>query len=167
MANYCYVENGEVVEKCDVLPSSWRNVSGLDRSGQDEALLNSLGWYSVTKVTVDCDPETQFIADYQYVLQGNTVLETPIIQARTDNPPSVDLKSAWMGNLRNVRDMLLSQCDWTQTVDIQSARSATWIQNWAAYRQSLRDLPASYENTTITSLTTPVNWPSAPSSGPE
>ena len=40
-------------------------------------------------------------------------------------------------NVREERDRLLSQSDWTQLADAQVDKSA-----WAAYRQALRDIPA-------------------------
>ena len=44
--------------------------------------------------------------------------------------------------IRAMRNMLLQQSDWTQVADapINSATKALW----AAYRQQLRDLPATY-----------------------
>ena len=40
---------------------------------------------------------------------------------------------------RKIRDKLLAECDWTQTIDspLNTAKKATW----ATYRQSLRDIP--------------------------
>lgn len=39
-------------------------------------------------------------------------------------------------NIRDRRDVLLSQCDWTQVADAPVDQAA-----WATYRQSLRDVP--------------------------
>lgn len=41
--------------------------------------------------------------------------------------------------IRSERDFLLSECDWTQTVDVPL--SAEKKAQWAAYRQALRDVP--------------------------
>ncbi len=46
-------------------------------------------------------------------------------------------KIAALIRLRIRRDRLLSACDWTQAVDAPVDRD-----EWAAYRQALRDLPA-------------------------
>lgn len=53
--------------------------------------------------------------------------------------------------VRGRRDSLLSQSDWTQAADAPVDQAA-----WAAYRQSLRDIPsqAGFPNT--------VNWPVEP-----
>lgn len=39
-------------------------------------------------------------------------------------------------SVREQRDALLAECDWTQTIDAPVNREA-----WAAYRQALRDVP--------------------------
>ena len=46
--------------------------------------------------------------------------------------------------LRNKRNELLKQSDWTQVND--SPLSDSKKQKWATYRQSLRDLPATYQS---------------------
>ena len=54
---------------------------------------------------------------------------------RTDNTLEI---------LRNKRNELLRQSDWTQVND--SPLSDSKKQEWATYRQSLRDLPATYQS---------------------
>lgn len=56
--------------------------------------------------------------------------------------------------IRQQRDQLLSSCDWTQLPDVSIPNKA----DWAAYRQSLRD---------ITDQIDPYNivWPTQPSNG--
>ncbi len=61
----------------------------------------------------------------------------------------------YIGALRNVRDILLRESDWTQFTD--SPLSESKKNEWKTYRQSLRDLPATEsdpENPT---------WPTMPS----
>lgn len=55
-------------------------------------------------------------------------------------------------NLRSQRNALLASSDWTQAADAPVDAKA-----WAAYRQALRDLPA-----TIKDPTQPVDWPTPP-----
>ena len=43
-----------------------------------------------------------------------------------------------MKQLRNKRDQLLSDSDWTQASDVALANKSDWV----TYRQTLRDLPA-------------------------
>jgi hypothetical protein len=60
-----------------------------------------------------------------------------------------------MQSLRSQRDALLAQSDWTQMPDIPLTDAKK--QEWATYRQALRDLPA---NTTDPANPT---WPTQPS----
>lgn len=50
------------------------------------------------------------------------------------------IKSLW-DQIRNKRNLLLSQSDWTQLID--APLSASEKQEWRVYRQQLRDLPKS------------------------
>lgn len=43
MANWIYVENGEIVSRQDILPQTWNNISNLHALSKEE--LKGLGWY--------------------------------------------------------------------------------------------------------------------------
>ena len=43
-------------------------------------------------------------------------------------------------NMRQMRNLLLADSDWTQTADDPTGKAA----EWATYRQALRDFPASW-----------------------
>lgn len=45
----------------------------------------------------------------------------------------------WVERMRNYRNRLLAQSDWTQLADAPVDREA-----WATYRQALRDFPATW-----------------------
>ena len=45
----------------------------------------------------------------------------------------------WFERMRNHRDRLLKESDWTQVADSPVNREA-----WATYRQALRDFPATW-----------------------
>lgn len=84
----------------------------------------------------------------QYITQrydgkGNLISET-----RVDATPE-DIAREWEG-IRQERNRLLSECDWTQTPDATADKQA-----WLVYRQALRD---------ITTQTDPINivWPVPP-----
>lgn len=76
------------------------------------------------------------------------------------NDERADMLAFWAVNaydesmtmLRRQRDALLAASDWTQVSDAPVDAKA-----WAAYRQELRDFPA-----TITDPTAEVNWPEPP-----
>jgi hypothetical protein len=59
-----------------------------------------------------------------------------------------------MAYLRHVRDVLIGLTDWTQATD--SPLSEEQRQAWAAYRQSLRDLPESWSGDGT------IPWPQIP-----
>jgi hypothetical protein len=42
--------------------------------------------------------------------------------------------------LRDVRNWMLQQTDWTQSQDIRAIRGAEWCTAWDEYRQALRDM---------------------------
>lgn len=146
MANFVLIENNEIVEYHDLLPKTWKNVSGLSLAKDDDEFLNSLGWYKVSKVELYPIEGMQYIDGYSYTFEDNKVYETPIIKnsAIPDPEPEKtpeELFEIALTELRIKRDNLLIESDWTQLADIQSTYSEIWKTNWATYRQQLRDLP--------------------------
>ena len=143
MANFAFVENNEIIERHDLLPQAWRNVSGLHILKDNEETLNSLGWYTVTKVFTNYNTNLQYIDGYTYTFENNKVYETPILKDIT--PPiektQEELFNIALKELRITRDRLLVESDWTQLADVQSIHDNNWKTAWANYRQQLRDLP--------------------------
>jgi len=60
---------------------------------------------------------------------------------------------AWAA-LRTSRNLLLTDCDWTQLSDAQL--TSAQVTEWQTYRQALRDLPATTVDPTV------VEWPTPP-----
>ena len=50
-------------------------------------------------------------------------------------------KSFWTFDLKEKRNQLLAECDWTQNRDVSLANDT----EWAAYRQALRDITDNYD----------------------
>ena len=67
----------------------------------------------------------------------------------------------WLERMRLRRDALLATSDWTQTVDAPVDKAA-----WAAYRQALRDFPATWEPSAVADFPNPPGYvePEAPAS---
>ena len=65
-----------------------------------------------------------------------------------------------LNHIRNRRNRLLFECDWTQTVDCVLTNK----EDWKIYRQTLRDLPSN-SNPTIDANgnITNISWPTKPS----
>lgn len=59
----------------------------------------------------------------------------------------------WLERMRLRRDALLAACDWTQHLDAPVDRAA-----WAAYRQALRDFPATWEPGPIADFPNPPGY---------
>lgn len=152
MANYCYVENNEIKEMYDQLPKNWKNISGLDLSKNDKEFLKSVGWYIIEKEVIYYDEKKQRIIDYEYKFENDIVYEIPKIINYSESEISGQLESRkqnFYNFLRQQRNNLLRESDWTQTTDIQSIKSIEWIEKWKNYRQSLRDLPTRYNEESI------------------
>lgn len=85
----------------------------------------------------------------------------------TQTPPVVVPKiktntADYAALIRKVRNRKLLSSDWTQGADspLSDAKKA----EWAAYRQALRDITDTYNNSTVTSMTefNSIVWPEQP-----
>ena len=79
MANYAYVQNNVPIEFYDLLPKSWKNVSGLNNI-KDEEYLKSIGWYKIIKNEINYDNSCERIISYNYTFENNNVYETPLLE---------------------------------------------------------------------------------------
>jgi tyrosyl-tRNA synthetase len=83
--------------------------------------------------------------------QTGEITEIKLTAEEIAQAEAAGIESA-LENLREERDKLLAESDWTQNRDVILSNDA----EWAAYRQALRDLPAN-----TTDPTNPV-WPTKP-----
>ena len=60
--------------------------------------------------------------------------------------------------LREKRDILLRETDWTQYRDVTLSNDS----DWQTYRQSLRDLPSTASPTLVNGVLSNVTWPTKP-----
>ena len=97
------------------------------------------------------DALTQKLVPCAPVLEGDFVY-TVAVASLTAEEIQANKDSA-MAQLRANRNNLLLQCDWTQIPDCTLPNKA----EWATYRQSLRDFPA-----TVSDARLPVEWPHDP-----
>ena len=83
-------------------------------------------------------------------------VEKDEFKSKVDSQLSIVLLS----HIRNRRNRLLFECDWTQTVDCVLTNK----EDWTIYRQTLRDLPSN-SNPTIDANgnITNISWPTKPS----
>ena len=162
MAEWVHVENNEIKEYHDQLPKSWKHISGLDKA--DDSFLLSQGWYRVVKNYASFDTNTHEVIGYQYEVLSDRVVETLRLRAFTQediNNRNREKRDNFYSALRAERNRLLQESDWTQVVDLQALKSQQWIDSWRTYRQSLRDLPAQYENIENYDSVS-ISWPTEP-----
>lgn len=161
MANWVYVENGQIIEYHDLLPKNWRHVSGLDLSLDNLEFLKSLGWYKVIQNHTEYDNNQYKLNGFNYSLQEDFVIETSDLILITQEEKDLALnynKYSFLHDLRRRRNELLSLSDWTQLQDVIDSHSEQWNETWKLYRQSLRDLPQVYQDKDPC----PINWPPIP-----
>ena len=93
------------------------------------------------------------MADPRYkVVDGEYIeLTAEEIQELEDRKAAADLDFTFV---RSQRDAMLRDTDWTQIAD--ASLGAHTAEEWAAYRQELRDLPAGF------SKVSEVVWPTPP-----
>lgn len=90
--------------------------------------------------TTNASIEDFILEDGQSIIEGiYEVSEYKIIDASP-----VEQSIDFWETIRLQRNELLNQSDWTQVND--SPLSDSKKQEWATYRQSLRDLPATYQS---------------------
>jgi hypothetical protein len=164
MANFVHIENNTILEYHDKIPKNWKNISGLDLMTPEQQL--SLGWYPVTNLSDAHNSDTHYIAGYTYDIFTDHVVQTPQIIAYTEE--EVETRRIQRNNevqqqLRAQRNTLLAESDWTQVLDVLELYGTEWATAWKTYRQQLRDLPETYENTELEDLQS-VAWPTPPQS---
>ena len=109
---------------------------------------------------VDCASaaDVPVLDDGQQVVSGNqgegTMLVSGVVSAASGDAFNL-YNERLLTDIRFQRNKLLSKCDWTQFND--SPLTDAKKQEWATYRQALRDLPANTDD--------PANpvWPIQPS----
>jgi hypothetical protein len=116
-------------------------------------ILSDFFVYNVEVVSVDID------ADYQHnysegtpIQSGSIYVQNWIITDATSNEIEQRKEEKWT-EIRETRNNLLTECDWTQMGDTPIDGSK--LTEWQSYRQSLRD---------ITNQSNPfeITWPTKP-----
>ena len=160
MSKYAYVENGEVVKEYNVLPKSWKNISGFNLLEGDIDALIQHGWYRLSYAPPVYDSNTSYISGYTYTVQSDIVTKFGVVSDYT--PEEIEqIKDRFFTKLRRMRDQKLAECDWTMMVDVRAQQTAEWITAWETYRQELRDLPQTLAGTTDFNIDNVV-WPTIP-----
>jgi hypothetical protein len=179
MANYAHIEDNKITGVYDLVPENWRNVSNFYVLYESEpTIVRELGWRTITKAPYEYDPETQLLMDPTYDIIDDEVIEYREVKDRiatSVTEPTVitysdaellnikyDLHAAFMERLRQKRNMLLSETDYTQLPDVMAANGTELTEQYVIYRQQLRDLPSLYEDNLDYSEDSQVTYPAIP-----
>jgi hypothetical protein len=149
---YVKIENGEIKKypyTLNELLSDYSNVS-FPTTLTDE-LLKTFDVYSVQETLYEFD----YTKNYQELspqLSGSVYVQTWNITDASEEEINTRIDEKW-GEVRETRNLLLQQSDWTQFQD--SPIIGSKLTEWQTYRQQLRE---------ITSQTNPFNlsWPTRP-----
>lgn len=168
MTIYAVVENQQIIEVHYSLPINWRNTTGFYHIGDDPEVLKTFGWYIVDVTTPEYDQQTQMLGDIGspvYDSERDKVTATYDIKLIQVEPPT-ELQRRFMILVRDTRDYLITQSDWTMLSDVVKIKSPEWVLAWETYRQALRDYSDQFKFAEqdlppdFNSLT----WPSKPES---
>jgi hypothetical protein len=123
--------------------------------------LYSLGWRTIVKDTPTYDDLYQRLGNPSYDLVDDEVVETieiinlprpeiPVVSNEAPTEAQLLEQQLRQHNdavylLRIRRDQLLAETDFTQLQDVKTINGVELTEQYATYRQSLRDLPTSYE----------------------
>lgn len=165
MSNWAYVENFEIKELHDHLPANWNHISGLNLSSLHPNYLKQHGWYSIIEIEFkNFDSNTQKEEhSYQYNITLDRVEKhTDIIDIPKENIITKEkLHKQFMENLDQYIERELIKTDRTQLKDFVEYYGKEISNEWAKYRNSLRDMPKQYEHTNITNMVE-INIPTKP-----
>ena len=146
---YALVQNNTVTQFVTILPTAWKNISGLHLASPAE--LKTLGWLPVVITeTIPANDETR--DNDEVTIEAERVLVVQRVRAK--NKEEIDRD--WV-TLRIERDQRLHDTDWTHASDHPSPVAAAKKTEWKTYRQALRDLPETADPTIW-----PPSWPTEP-----
>ena len=133
---YCYIENNQIKETLDVLPTNWRNISNFYILSNSE--LKKHGWLPLEEV------------EYNGTLrEGLHIQESKVLQViKQSSPQQINveeqIQDQWAG-VRYKRDELLLESDKFVLFDVYEKFSNEKQQEIKDYRQQLRDIPQNSE----------------------
>ena len=137
---YAHVKDGGVVDYMGCLPKSWGSVSNLHLSEGDDAYLKTLNWFPLVETNATPAANQTFNKDIVTV-EADRVLLIHSVRDMTA-AEIVERDACNMQHLRELRDKALVDSDWTQAPDHSSPLADAQKDECTAYRQFLRDLPA-------------------------
>jgi len=142
MQKYCYIENGEVVQIYEDLPQVWKNVSNFYLLPDE--IIKTYGWLPLI---VENENKPVFVSS-NYVIEENVVREVIVTRDRSEEEieeeAARELEMAW-SQVRSQRDEKLKNSDLFVLIDRWELLTEERKQEIRVYRQTLRDVPQSFE----------------------
>lgn len=142
---YIEVVNGQIVGSPKPLPLTLRFFT--------EEQKNQAGWYKVENAGVSSfDDENEIIESETFRLEGNKVIRTVTKRQKTAQEIIAHKEKFW-DLIRHQRNVFLAESDW---VVLKAACQGNPVpEEWAAYRQALRDITAQADPKNV-------QWPTKP-----
>lgn len=161
MATYAHIENNNITGVYDLLPDNWRNISNFYVFKDNFDEVRDLGWRKVqVNSSPNFDSDTQKLSDPKHRIDNDEVIEyrevidliiptsTPVAVFTEEQmlAAKIERHNLIMNELREKRNELLTNSDYTQLADIISKNGETLTAMYVTYRQTLRDLPSLYQD---------------------
>ena len=106
------------------------------------------------KIHDDSEEAKLILSAYDYSFENSVLnVNKTIEQYLNEQKETPEYLIKQINEIRNQRNQLLSSCDWTQVLD--SPLTEEKLNEWATYRQALRDFPGTVDLTNI-------EWPTQP-----
>lgn len=146
---YVYVQNGQIVDGPRMIPINWKNISNFNVLDNDS--LKSYGWFPHRFVEAPLSENDKITGSY-FMVGEDEVVEYQTVAPKTQEEIDQENNQLWE-NIRNERNQLLLESDWTQLPD--SPITPEKKTEYQTYRQELRD---------VTNQPDPKNiiWPTKP-----
>jgi len=142
MKKYCLIKNG-VVCNVGLLPSKYKNVSNFNLLDDIEIL--KYGWMPIQTISENKKVQTGI----EYVIEKNHVKEIIHTRDKTQNEIDSERKHKIELNWKTIRvqrDNLLQESDFEIMPDRWEKMDNSKRNEFAKYRQELRDIPQKYTN---------------------
>ena len=118
-----------------------------------DSLLETFGIYKVELRDSGYDDDyTKDVVEITPILSGSVYVQTYQISDADETTINIRKEQKWE-EIREQRNQLLSECDWTQFQD--SPITGSSLTEWQTYRQSLRDITSQENPFSLT-------WPARP-----
>lgn len=152
---YALIENGAVTKYPINLSDVRKKYPNTSFPKLGSCDLTSFGVYPVTAVAAPSyDNEAEFVSEGTPVLNDGNWTQVWIKSNLSDEVKAANAAQK-VSDARAKRDVLLTNTDWR--VSLATETGTTLSDEWKAYRQALRDVPAQSE------FPTNITWPTEPS----